>query len=361
MRFWSGMRVTDYWALLRRHGFRVEPQRWAMALILGQMTPWNSVLYRVQQMIYGRRIRATTIDKPPVFIIGHWRSGTTHLHELLIRDPQFGYSNTYECFAPWHFLVSEWLLARVFGFLLPRKRPMDNMAAGMYRPQEDEFGLAVMGAPTTYYRMAFPKDPVEHLGTLNMNDVTEEERRGLTDAITYFYKSLTVKEGKRLLLKSPPHTGRVRFLAELFPGAKFVHISRSPYEVFPSMQRCWRALYDAQGFQQRQDYGPEFDEFVHRQYEAMYDRYDDHTAGLAPEDYCEVRYEHLAADPVASVESIYRGLALDGFAEMRPALEAYVGSQKDYQPNRLSLAPERKAQIDRRWAWYFKRFGYEQG
>ena len=27
------------------------------------------------------------IDQPPVFIIGHWRSGTTMLHELMIQDP----------------------------------------------------------------------------------------------------------------------------------------------------------------------------------------------------------------------------------------------------------------------------------
>lgn len=360
VRIWSGMRFPHFWRMMRRHAFRVDPQRWAMALIIGQMTPWNSALYGLNQLWHRRRIRETVVDKPPVFIIGHWRSGTTHLHELLIRDSQFGYATTYQCFAPWHFLVSEWILARLLGFLLPAKRPMDNMATGMDRPQEDEFGLAVMGAPSMYYRMGFPNDPAEHLDTLNMNNVSAQDRRAMMDAINYFYKALTAKHQKRLLLKSPPHTGRIRFLSKMYPGAKFVHISRHPYAVFPSMQRCWQALYEAQGFQIRTEYGPEFDEFVHRTYEAMYDDYDLQTAELAPENYCDIRYEKLAADPVASLKAIYQQLELDGYDQMLPELEKYLETQKDYQPNQLSLPPERKAEIDDRWGWYFERFGYEK-
>lgn len=354
------MRVRDYCGMLRRHGFRIDAARIGMALVIGQMTPWNSIMHRVQRVLYGRRIREAEIEHPPVFIIGHWRSGTTHLHELLIRDEQFGYPTTYQCFAPWHFLFSESFLARVMSVLVPSKRPMDNMAAGIERPQEDEFGLAVMGAPTMYYRMGFPKDPPEYLGTLNMQDVTPAERRKFMWAMSYFYKALTVKHQKRLLLKSPPHTGRVELLSRMYPGAKFVHISRHPYEVFPSMQRTWQALYEAQGFQLRREYGAEFDEFVHQCFEAMYQGYDQQVQGLPPDSYCEVRYDRLAADPVATLQSIYQQLGLDGFDAMRPALDEYVASLRDYQPNRLTLPAETRDQINARWAWYFERFGYQQ-
>lgn len=359
LRIWSGMRVSDFWSMLKSHGFRVDAQRIGMALAIGQMTPWNSAMYGLQQLIYKRRIRETTIDQPPVFIIGHWRSGTTHLHELLFRDTQFGSASTYQCFAPWHFLISEAVLGRLLGVLLPSKRPMDNMATGMARPQEDEFGLAVMGAPSTYFRMGFPNDPVEHLDTLTMRDVSHEDRRKFIEAITFFYRALTLKHGKRLLLKSPTHTGRIEFLSTMFPGAKFVHISRHPYALFPSMQRTWRALYDAQGFQVRKEYGPEFDELVHRTYEALYDHYDEQADALPADQYCEVRYEELAADPLGVVQSIYESLNLEGYESMRPALEEYVSSLKDYQPNRLKTPEHAQDEIDRRWSWYFQRFGYE--
>ncbi|TWT65416.1 Sulfotransferase domain protein [Posidoniimonas polymericola] len=358
LRIWSGMRFTHFFRMLRQHGYRIDPQRIGMALVLGQMTPWNSSLYGLQQLLFGRKIRDAKIEHPPVFIIGHWRSGTTHLHELLIRDRQFGYATTYQCFAPWHFVVSEGWLGKILNILLPSKRPMDNMATGMGRPQEDEFGLTVMGAPSMYYRMGFPKDPAEHLDTLTMRDVTGDDRRRFIEAITFFYRALTYKHGKRLLLKSPPHTGRIEFLSTMFPGAKFVHISRHPYSLFPSMQRTWRALYEAQGFQLRDEYGPEFDEHVHQCYEAMYDHYDQQADALAPGQYCEVRYEQLAADPLGVVKQIYDTLELPGYDAMQPALAEYVASLKDYQPNRLKTPETAKDEIDRRWAWYFQRFGY---
>ncbi len=40
---------------------------------------------------YEKKINAVRLQNPPVFIIGHWRSGTTYLHELLSNDPHFCY------------------------------------------------------------------------------------------------------------------------------------------------------------------------------------------------------------------------------------------------------------------------------
>ena len=37
---------------------------------------------------YHKKISNTIIKNPPVIIIGHWRSGTTYLHELISQDPQ---------------------------------------------------------------------------------------------------------------------------------------------------------------------------------------------------------------------------------------------------------------------------------
>ena len=94
-------------------------------------------------MLLGRRIAQQPIKDAPIFIIGHWRSGTTLLHELMSLDERFTFPTTYECFVPNHFLISAWFDAWL-KCLLPKQRPMDNMALGWDRPQEDEFALCNM-------------------------------------------------------------------------------------------------------------------------------------------------------------------------------------------------------------------------
>src|SRR5690606_29061238 len=116
----------------------------------------NSGLAALDRAIYGRKVAAIEITKPPLFILGHWRSGTTFLHELLIRDPEHTHFNTYQCFTPHHFVLSErWIVPRI-GMFIPERRPMDNMATGWGRPFEDEFALQSLGVPTPYLSMMFP-------------------------------------------------------------------------------------------------------------------------------------------------------------------------------------------------------------
>ena len=86
-RFWHGMRPLAWWALMASHAFRIHPLRWPMAFLISLITPLNTLFWIVQQLVYGRRIEQVTIEHPPIFIIGHWRSGTTLLHELLVQDP----------------------------------------------------------------------------------------------------------------------------------------------------------------------------------------------------------------------------------------------------------------------------------
>ncbi|MEM8866374.1 MAG: sulfotransferase [Planctomycetota bacterium] len=358
LRFWAGMRTRAYFGMLSRNGYRIHPARWAMAAIYGQMAPWNSGLARLQDWFYGEQIRQTEIKRSPIFIIGHWRSGTTHLHELMIRDDQLAYPTTYECFVPHHFVLTGRVIPKLFAFLLPRKRPMDNMAAGFQRPQEDEFGMVSMGAPTTYYRTAFPNEPVPYMDTLNSRDFSPEDCEAFRQALTYFLQALTYQDGRRLVLKSPPHTGRIELLAKWFPGARFVHISRHPYAIFPSMKHTWQALDAAQGFQFRSEYGDEMDEFILESHARMYKDFDAQREHVAPENWCEVRYEDVAADPVGQVQQIYEQLNLASFEHARPALEEYVASLREYKPNRLEVDPAVKEKIDSRWAWYLDRFGY---
>jgi LPS sulfotransferase NodH len=329
-----------------------------MALIVTLVTPINSVLGWFQSWLYGRKIEETKIERPPVFIVGHWRSGTTLLHELMFLDNQFGSPTTYQCCTPHHFLVSERFLPWCTSFLLPKNRPMDNMAAGWERPQEDEFALLAMGSPTPYFRMAYPDDPPPFMEFLDMEGTKPADLKRFESTLVRFVKMLTLHSGKQVLLKSPPHTGRIEVLAKLFPGAKFVHIARHPDAIYPSTLKLWFILDDAQGFGIARE-GEHRQEYVFQAFERMYHGFDKQRAAFDERHLCEIRYEDLVADPVATVERIYRQLELDNFESLRPKIAEYAAAQKDYKTNVHELDEPLKAEIRRRWAGYLRRYGYE--
>jgi hypothetical protein len=356
-RFWHGMRLGDWYHLLASNGFRISPTRIVLAGTVTSCTVFNSVMYRVQAALYHRKIDQVEIERPPVFIIGHWRSGTTYLHELMVRDERFAYPTTYECFAPNHFLVTRHVIQPLISILLPRKRPMDNMGTGTNNPQEDEFALANMGCPTPYWRMAFPNEPPCYLELLDMEGVSDELLARWKRDMVWFVRALTFHKRKQLILKSPPHTGRVALLAQLFPGAKFIHITRDPESLFASTRRLWPSLDFAQGLQVPKN--EHLDEYIFTAFERMYHGFETQRPALDPANICDVRYEDLARDPLHHVQRIYERLGLGDFEVLRPALQAYVAELKDYQANQHpELEPEIRAEIRRRWGGYFEKYGY---
>ena len=355
-RFWHGMRAGAFFKLMLRNGCRVHPLRVPMAAILVPITCGNSAMHALQSLFFGRKIAATEFVDPPIFILGHWRSGTTMLHELMIRDERLAFASTYECFAPDHFLITGSITPRLLWFLLPARRPQDNMPAGFDRPQEDEFALISMGAPTPYMRMAFPNHPAPYHGTLDMHGLGEKELQAFKDAMTWFLKTLTFKKQKQLILKSPPHTGRIELLAEMFPGAKFIHLVRDPIALYSSTKRLWRAMDETQGFQI-----PRFedlDEYVFDTFSRMYDGFERGRQSIDPQNICDVRYEELAQNPMRVVESIYDKLQLGDFEVARPNIQAHVATLRDYKPNKHELDDDVTAKIRNRWSSYVEKYGY---
>ncbi len=353
-RIWHSMRLGDLFLLLASGKFRISRSRWLMVLLLLPVALGNTLLGLAQTILYGRVIARTKITEPPLFIVGHFRSGTTHLYELLAQDSSFGFPTTYECFAANHFLITDGWLPRLLRALLPARRPMDNMAVGFDRPQEDEFALIGLGAPTLYRRLAFPNDPPPNL---IQPDSASPEGHRLRSALLRFYRTLTVKKRKRLLLKSPLHTGRIAGLLEMFPDAQFVHIVRDPTKMFPSLAHTWAVLDQSQAFQEPHA-DLNYDELILDTFDTIYDRFRCDTMALAPETLCEVRYEDLLKNPIAELQAIYRQLKIKGFQQMRPAAENYLASLGNYQRNELEIDQATQSKITRHWRWYCQKYGY---
>jgi hypothetical protein len=354
---WQGCDSFAWLRMLARNRFAVHWSLLYVALIVTFVSIGHTVLRLIQEAIYGRRIRRTRITHPPIFIIGHWRSGTTFLHELMIQDERFGFPNTYECLDPGHFLLTERWFVPLFRFLIPSHRPMDNMAAGFERPQEDEFALCMIGVPSPYLTIAFPNHPPQDQEYLDFEGVRPRALARWKLALYRFLQQLTYKSGKRLILKSPPHTGRIKVLQEMFPGALFVHIMRDPYVVYPSTVKLWKTFYQLHGFQRPRFVGLE--EHVFATFLRMYAKLEEGRRLVEPARFCDVRYEDLVRDPVGQMHRIYDHFGLGGFDAFLPRLEAYLTSVKGYETNRYQLTPDERAKITQRWGEVIRRYGYQ--
>ena len=350
------MNFSGWLRLLISNRFAVSPSRVAMGCIIAVVSLGNSCMGLVQALIFGRKIARAKIEQQPIFILGHWRSGTTLLHEFLVLDRRHTYPDTYACFCPNHFLASRHLFPWWLHFLMPSRRPMDNMLVGWDRPQEDEFALCNLGLPSPYLSFAFPNGPLRNPEYLDLKDVGPDDLGRWKRKFVWFLKCLTVQNPKRIVLKSPPHTCRVKVLLELFPEACFVHIVRDPYELFPSTIRTWQRLSTDQGLQVPTFEGLE--ERVLTIFERMYDSFEKDRRLIDSSRLSEVRYEDLVADPVAEMERVYKELALGGFDDVLPALEERVAAMAGYEANRHRLDPETRQVVATRWASYFEKYGY---
>jgi hypothetical protein len=360
-RFWDGMTIRAWLRLLKSGRFRIAPIRWGMALIItGMAVFFNSPFATIQKIFYGKRIRETKLAGDPIFIIGHWRSGTTLLHEYLIHDSRFTFADTYACFVPEHFIVSRYILRPIAAILMPKKRPIDNMAAGFDRPQEDEFALTSMGLPSPYRNIIFPNNPtIIDPEYLTLRDISEQQRCEWLAGLDLFLKSLTyLSPDKRIVLKSPPHTGRIRTILKQYPNAKFVHIHRHPYSIFPSTYNLWMRLSRDEGAQRPSGKGLE--DYIFNTLNTMYESFEADLKLFQPNQFCEIAYEELTANPMATLEKIYQNLQLGEFETVQPVLEKFAATQKSYQKNKFDLSEEMKEQIANRWQRYFERYGYEK-
>ncbi len=355
LRFWYGMRLSTWLALLKRNRFSVAPGRLGLALSTTGFAIANSVLRAIQELVFYRAIRRATVCKSPIFVLGHWRSGTTLLHEVMVLDERHSYANTYQCMAPNHFLLTSWLVTKL-PFLLPRKRPMDAMNAGWNKPQEDEFALANLGQPSPYLSIAFPNGNNAE-GTLSLEGLSEQQRAGWKDTLMWFLRRVSLHSDKTIVIKSPTHTARVKTLLEMFPDAKFVLVVRDPYEVYLSALKLWTALRQSQSLQTSDNH--DLKNQVLDDFETMFKAFE-RDRNLIPEKHLfETRFEDFIDNPAGEMERLYNELGLGGFERSRPAVEDYFARRADYQRDVYMPRPELREEIDRRWGPYMRRYGYK--
>lgn len=357
-RFWHGMGFPTWFKLLARNRFAISPSRVPLAASVTNATVLNMFGGVFSKLMFGHRVEATKLAEPPLFVLGHWRSGTTLLHELLILDARHTYPNTYECFAPLHCAWTEWFVPPLLRKLLPATRPMDLMEAGWERPQEDEFALCNMGIPSPYLVWAFPQHGPVADEYLDLVSLSHAERERWKRALRTFVQSVAMKRNRRIVLKSPTHTARVKTLLEVFPDARFVHIVRDPLALFPSTVRLWTTLSQVQGLHTINGGLPWVERRVLDTFTQMYERFEQDRNLIPAGRLAEIRFEELVQDPVGEMQGVYEQLDLGDFESVRPAVARYAAEHKGHRPGHYSLSAATTERIRRHWAPYFERYGY---
>lgn len=294
--------------------------------------------------------------KPPIFILGFWRSGTTHLQNTLLQDERFAYLKFFHALNPSSFVHTEWFVKPFFDFFF-RLNQFDHPAHGipfaLDMPAEEDVAFPADGfhlAPCWGFVM---QDHFRELFTPTalLEGLSDDDRELFEAYLSDFIGRLSMQvDHRQLLLKSPPHTARLPMIEKLFPGSRYVFIRRDPYEVFRSNIKLWRSFDD-------QKMRPIDDEQIWSNIAWCYDRVhanyerDKHLLG---DRLIEVTFEELAAEPLEVVKRIYDGLGLGPPPEQK--MRAWL--LEAHAPPGPSATPAQIAYVNEHLGHWVDHWGY---
>jgi hypothetical protein len=340
----------------------VDPVYWHRAAFITFMTLLQSYWNYLERRKYPpSKIREVKITKDPVFIVGHYRTGTTLLHELIAMDENFAAPSTFHCFSPHSMLLKQTDIYSQYGRINFR-RPMDRMRISLKSPNEDEFALCVMAQLSPYMGSIFPRDVnVYSPRYCTFDDATEAERKEWLDTLEFFGKKVLFKNpDKTLCFKSPLHTARIDLIKRMWPNAKFIHLSRNPYDVFNSTKNLHEKLVTLWRLQR---FDQDSNDIILDHLADMYKGYFRAREKMVktPNNFIEVRYEDLAANPTETLKKIYEQLELPGFQEALPTWQKWQEEKhKIYQTNTFpNITEAEKKAVSSKWKFYFDEFKYD--
>ncbi len=313
---------------------------------------------------YGRIVKSTAIHPSPIFIVGHWRTGTTHLHHTMCQDKNLGYVSSFQAYAPGICLIGEKTIKGPFNKLAKKLHPtreIDNIPFSFDSPEEEDLAIATM-SPYSYLHMyTFPRQApyfFERYITF-FSDLPESTLAEWKEIyLTILRKATLQAGGKRLIIKNCADSGRIKTLLDLFPDAKFIHIYRNPYHVFRSTLYLYRVVLERSQLQKISL--EEIEAYVLRFYTQLVQRLLADKALIPAGNLVEVKYEDLEDAPLDQLRRVYETLSLPGFAEAEPAMRAYLDSIAGYQKNPQKIDDSVIAKVNQHWQFALEEWGYDR-
>lgn len=317
-----------------------------------------SLLNGFQDSRYEKLLADKPLEHDPVFILGHWRSGTTFVHNVFSCDKHFGYNTTYQTVFPHLMMFGQAFFKKNMSWLMPDKRPTDNMELAVDLPQEEEFALSNM-MPYTYYNFWFlPKYMQEYCDRfLTFEKITDEELKVFEETFNKLIRiCLWNTGGTQFLSKNPPHTGRVKELVKMFPNAKFIYLMRNPYTVFESTRSFFTNTI--QPLKLENISNEELERNILSIYAKLYHRYEADKHLIPEGNLIEVKFEDFEANASSLTEQIYKKLDIPGYDKAKPAIEAYLNKKKGYKKNAYKYNDRTVQLVEENWKFALDDWGY---
>lgn len=300
----------------------------------------------IEEKKYGQQIEEYEIEKPPIFILGFWRSGTTLLHNMMCQNPEFGFTNTFQAVFPNHCLLNQGWLKAIAKNLLPEKRPGDNIKFDFSFPQEEEIALGNLQALSFYYFFYFPQDSEEFIErSLLFKNVSKEEMQKWEKSYLNLIKTALINTGgKQYISKNPPNTFRIKEILKLFPDAKFIYIQRNIYETIYSFLKFTSAVRE--GIKHQNYNIEEQDLILIRLYKTMIEQYELDKQHIPKGQLTEVSFEYFENHKLEEIERIYNELSLENFNKSLPIMKTYLDEIGDYQRGHYKLDDDFIRKVD---------------
>ncbi len=285
-----------------------------------------------EKWYFRKSIAKHRFQKPPLFILGHWRSGTTLLHNILCADPDAAYITTYQSVFP-NNLGSKWLFKTFMKLNIPEKRPSDNVKLNVDFPQEDEFAFSNT-VHNSYYNFFYFPDNYKSFydNAIYHSGLTDKEKEHWFKSYDTLLRKASINtKGKRLVVKNPVNTARIKHLLKLYPDAKFLYIYRNPITVFLSTLHFFEKLLPTLILQKFDN--ESIETIIFDVYKWLMDDYLKQKELIPKKNLLELRYEDFEKDPVQESKKIYDNLLNENFESVKRNFSDYFSSIKGYKKN----------------------------
>jgi len=357
--------LARFHQLVQDHADQGIDNRQRLYAIYLKMLP-AGLMGRLENWRYRRRVRKIRLHEPPLYLLGHWRSGTTFLQFLLGRDPNIVYHSKFQTFFPKSFLLTEETVkpvAKAFlnGFSgISAWRNGISLDMGLDTPSEIEVSLMNEGSPVSFHwGHVFPRSWRYYFDRFLFQDgLTRREIKQWERDVHRLNRKVQLKHPhSRVMVKNPGDTARVNRILALYPDARFVFLHRNPYDVFYSNIKLWQNFLKNLSLQ-RMPKG-ELKQAILYTYRRMHKAYLEQRRLIPSGNLIEVSHGDLSADPVGTARSIYGSLGLDGWPQARICIEAFAKKrQQSYQRAGYRYHYEDIEAIEREWGFMFDAFGY---
>ncbi len=351
--------LPSVWKELK-HENKIDPLYRFRAKRIDRMSRLFTFGYWLQDSIYGEKIRQIQLDgPPPVFILGLWRSGTTHLHYAMARDPQFGYLNNHQAFTFNMALLSGDKLNKLFDVFVPGKRPQDNVKLTLDEPAEEEQPMSTFTTRSPIHSFYFPRNQ-EYFRKFHLFEgISEAEKEGWRQDYRFLVKNIIHYTGKkRVLLKNPHNTGRLKELLEIFPDARFVFIHRNPGIVYQSTRKLYNRTIHSQ-FLQFAGQG-QINRIIFENNAKIIDKYLNERSFVPEGNLVEIAYKDLENSPWETIQHIYNKLSLKRLDEAEPGIRKYLESVRNYRKNKhRTISGRDRRKLESHWAKWYDQWNYE--